>query len=123
MSMEVFTEFRFEAAHRLPKVPEGHKCARLHGHSFAVEVHVRGEVGADSGWVVDFADLHRAWAPLYEQLDHHYLNEVEGLDNPTSEVLAQWLWARLLPALPGLCQIVVKETCTSGCVYRGPKAP
>jgi 6-pyruvoyltetrahydropterin/6-carboxytetrahydropterin synthase len=121
--MEVFTEFRFEAAHRLPHVPADHKCARLHGHSFQVEVHVRGDVGAETGWVVDFADLHAAWAPLYEVLDHRYLNDVDGLENPTSEVLAQWIWQRLCPALPGLSQIVVRETCTSGCVYRGPKAP
>lgn len=121
--MEVFTEFRFEAAHRLPHVPDGHKCGRLHGHSFAVEVHVRGEVGADTGWVVDFAELHAAWAPLHEKLDHRYLNDVDGLHNPTSEVLAQWIWQRLQPALPQLCQIVLRETCTSGCVYRGPKAP
>lgn len=117
---EVFVEFTFEAAHRLPHVPPTHKCARLHGHSFRVTVHVRGPVDRRTGFVVDFADLHAAWAPLGEQLDHRYLNEVEGLDNPTSEKLAQWIWQRLQPALPGLCQITVRETCTSGVVYRGP---
>ena len=119
MSVEIFKEFRLEAAHRLPNVPEGHKCARLHGHSFRVEVHVRGELDPRLGWVCDFADLKAAFAPLHDQLDHHYLNEVEGLENPTSEVLAQWIWARLKPSLPGLCRIVVRETCTSGCVYEG----
>jgi 6-pyruvoyltetrahydropterin/6-carboxytetrahydropterin synthase len=116
---EVFKEFRFEAAHRLPNVPEGHKCARLHGHSFHVSVHVAGPVRAETGWVMDFADLAAAFAPLHDQHDHHYLNEVPGLENPTSEVLAHWLWVRLHEALPGLRKVVVRETCTSGVTYRG----
>ena len=117
--MEIFKEFGFEAAHRLPNVPEGHKCARLHGHSFRVEVHVRGDVDPRLGWVMDFADVKAAVKPVIERLDHYYLNEIEGLENPTSEVLARWLWARLLPALPTLTRIVVRETCTSGCTYHG----
>jgi 6-pyruvoyltetrahydropterin/6-carboxytetrahydropterin synthase len=116
--MEIFKEFTFEAAHRLPNVPIGHKCARLHGHSYRVEIHVAGEVGEHSGWVMDFQDVKDAFAPLYEQLDHRYLNEVEGLENPTSEVLARWIWERLADALT-LSQVLVRETCTSGCVYRG----
>src|SRR5690606_1764938 len=98
--MDIFKTFTIEAAHRLPNVPPGHKCARLHGHSFVVEVHVSGEPGADSGWVMDFGDIKAAFRPLYERLDHHYLNEVEGLENPTSERLAVWIWERLKPALP-----------------------
>ena len=117
--MEIFKEFRFEAAHRLPHVPSNHKCARLHGHSFIVQVFVRGPVGAQSGWVIDFADISAAWQPLHAVLDHNFLNEVEGLENPTSEVLARWIWRRIAPALPLLSQVVVRETCTSGCVYRG----
>lgn len=117
--MDIFKTFTFEAAHRLPNVPAGHKCARLHGHSFVVEIHVSGDVNADTGWVMDFADLKAAYQPLHEVLDHHYLNEVEGLDNPTSERLAIWLWDRLAPALPLLSEVVVRETCTSGCRYRG----
>lgn len=117
--MQIFKEFGFEAAHRLPNVPAGHKCARLHGHSFRVEVHVAGEVGAESGWVMDFGDLKAAVRPLIERLDHRYLNEIEGLENPTSEVLARWIWDRLRDALPGLSRVVVRETCTSGCVYEG----
>jgi 6-pyruvoyltetrahydropterin/6-carboxytetrahydropterin synthase len=117
--MEIFREFTFEAAHRLPNVPEGHKCARLHGHSFRVEVHVAGEVDPATGWVMDFADVKRAFTPLYDQLDHRYLNDVPGLENPTSEILAQWIWQRLSDVLP-LSAIVVRETCTSGCIYRGP---
>lgn len=117
--MEIFKIFSIEAAHRLPRVPQGHKCARLHGHSFQVELRVSGPVGADSGWVQDFADIKAAFKPLYAQLDHHYLNEVEGLENPTSENLARWIWERLRPSLPALSQVIVKETCTSGCIYQG----
>ncbi|MGW4126973.1 6-carboxytetrahydropterin synthase QueD [Amycolatopsis japonica] len=116
--MEIFREFNFEAAHRLPHVPEGHKCARLHGHSYRVEVHVQGEVGSVTGWVMDFGDLRAAFKPLHEQLDHRYLNEVPGLENPTSEVLAKWIWDRLAGQLP-LSVVQVRETCTSGCIYRG----
>jgi 6-pyruvoyltetrahydropterin/6-carboxytetrahydropterin synthase len=118
--MEIFREFTFEAAHRLPKVPEGHKCARLHGHSFRVEVHVGGEVDPVAGWIMDFAEIKKAFAPLHDQLDHRYLNEVPGLENPTSENLAEWIWSRLDGSLP-LSKIVVRETCTSGCVYQGKR--
>jgi len=117
--MEIFKEFRLESAHRLPNVPAGHKCARLHGHSFRVGVHVAGPVDATLGWVCDFADLKAAMGPLVEQLDHAYLNDITGLENPTSERLAQWIWQRLKPALPQLARIVIHETCTSGCEYRG----
>jgi 6-pyruvoyltetrahydropterin/6-carboxytetrahydropterin synthase len=120
--MLIHKQFRFEAAHHLPNVPEGHKCARLHGHSFRVTVWVEGAVGTESGWVMDFADLGEAWAPLHDALDHRYLNEVDGLANPTSEVLAVWVWQRLEPSLPGLARIDVHETCTSGCRYEGPSA-
>ncbi|MGD9264667.1 MAG: 6-carboxytetrahydropterin synthase QueD [Lysobacterales bacterium] len=117
--MDVFRVFQVEAAHRLPNVPEGHKCARLHGHSFRIEVHVSGRVGERTGWVMDFADLKKTFRPLYEQLDHHYLNEIEGLENPTSENLARWIWLRLAPELEGLSKIVVQETCNAGCTYYG----
>lgn len=117
--MEVYKRFQVEAAHRLPNVPEGHKCARLHGHSFQIELAVEGPAGRESGWVIDFADMEAAFKPLYKQLDHHYLNEVEGLENPTSEQLARWIWVRMQPKLPGLCEVRVSETCNSGCIYRG----
>ena len=119
-AMDIFKTFTIEAAHRLPNVPDGHKCARLHGHSFRVELQVSGEPGEHSGWVMDFAEIKAAFRPLYEQLDHHYLNEVAGLDNPTSERLAIWIWDRLKPGLPQLSQVAVHETCTSGCRYTGP---
>ena len=119
MPTEIFKEFTFEAAHRLPNVPAGHKCARLHGHSYQIAVHIVGPVGDETGWVRDFAELSGAMRPVLDQLDHYYLNDIEGLDNPTSEVLAHWIWDHLLPSLPELSQVVVRETCTSGCVYRG----
>ena len=117
--MDIFKVFRIEAAHRLPNVPPGHKCARLHGHSFAIELSVSGEPGADSGWVMDFADVKTAFQPLYDQLDHHYLNDIEGLENPTSERLAIWIWERLKPALPSLARVTIFETCTVRCEYEG----
>lgn len=117
--MEICKTFDFEAAHHLPNVPAGHKCARLHGHSFRVSVHVTGPVGEHSGWVMDFADIKTAFDPIVQRLDHYYLNEIEGLENPTSENLARWIWKRLKPALPMMSKLVVHETCTSKCIYRG----
>ncbi|KZX58800.1 6-carboxytetrahydropterin synthase QueD [Halioglobus sp. HI00S01] len=117
--MEIYKEFHFEAAHRLPNVPEGHKCARLHGHSFIVRLTVAGPVGDESGWVMDFSDLKAAFKPILDQLDHYYLNDIEGLENPTSENIARWIWDRLSPRLPQLSTVEIRETCTSGCVYRG----
>jgi len=117
---DIYKVFHIEAAHRLPNVPEGHKCARLHGHSFRVEIHLRGEPDPHLGWVMDFADLKTVFAPVMDALDHRYLNEVPGLENPTSERLAQWIWQRLRPALPLLQEVHVQETCTAGARYRGP---
>jgi 6-pyruvoyltetrahydropterin/6-carboxytetrahydropterin synthase len=119
MHAEIVRLVRFEAAHRLPNVPVGHKCHRLHGHSFEVELRVAGPVDPHTGWVRDFADLQAAFQPLHAVLDHNYLNEIPGLENPTSELLAKWIWDRLLPQLPGLVEVTVHETCTSRCTYRG----
>ena len=121
--MDIFRVFQIEAAHFLPNVPAGHKCARLHGHSFRIEVCVTGEPGEESGWVMDFAALKAAFQPLFDQLDHRLLNDIEGLENPTSENLARWIWSKLEPTLDGLSRIVVQETCNAGCVYRGPASP
>ncbi len=117
--MEIYKLFTIEAAHRLPNLPADHKCSRLHGHSFQIELHVQGDIGADTGWVIDFADIGKLFKPLFEQLDHNYLNEIEGLENPTSENLAKWVWNRIKPDLPMLSSVHVKETCTAGCIYTG----
>ncbi len=117
--VELIKEFRFEAAHRLPMVPEGHKCARLHGHSFRFEIHVRGPVDPRSGWLIDYGEISDAVRPVRKELDHQYLNEIPGLENPTSEVLAAWIWVRVKPKLPNLSAVVVEETCTARCVFRG----
>ena len=118
-SMEIFKEFSIEAAHWLPNVPAGHKCGRLHGHSFHIELHVSGPVDPKLGWVLDFADIKKAFKGIEDQIDHRCLNEVAGLENPTSENLCRWLWQKLKPELTTLSKIVVKETCTSGCIYSG----
>ena len=119
--MEIYKEFIFESAHHLPNVPPGHKCGRLHGHSFKVRIYVQGELEPTTGWVMDFADIKSVFKPFYEQLDHHYLNEIDGLENPTSEVLAVWIWNQVKPLLPQLSKVETVETCTSGCVYKGPQ--
>ena len=119
MKVRLIKELRFEAAHRLPRVPEGHKCARLHGHSFKIELSVEGAVDEKTGWFIDYAAIDEIWQPLYDRLDHNYLNDVDGLDNPTSENLARWLWERIKPALPSLCVVTVHETCDARCEYRG----
>ncbi|USA44855.1 6-carboxytetrahydropterin synthase QueD [Spongiibacter taiwanensis] len=117
--MEIYKEFTFEAAHRLPNLPENHKCRRLHGHSFMVRLYVSGEIDPHTGWLMDFSDIKRAFAPIYEQLDHHYLNDIPGLENPTSEVLTKWIWKATKPRLPALSGVEIRETCTSGCIFRG----
>jgi 6-pyruvoyltetrahydropterin/6-carboxytetrahydropterin synthase len=116
---EIFKVFTIEAAHRLPYVPSGHKCGRLHGHSFQIEVHVQGPIDPKSGWIIDFADIKGAFKAIEDQIDHHYLNEVEGLENPTSENIARWVWLKLKSSLPSLSRVAVRETCTSGCIYYG----
>ncbi|TCV99222.1 preQ(0) biosynthesis protein QueD [Biostraticola tofi] len=119
MTTSLFKDFTFEAAHLLPHVPAGHKCGRLHGHSFLVRIEITGPVDPHTGWILDFADLKAAFKPVLDRLDHYYLNDIPGLENPTSEVLSQWIWQQLKPALPLLSAVQVKETCTAGCIYRG----
>jgi len=119
MATTLFKDFMFEAAHHLPNVPAGHKCGRLHGHSFLVRLEITGEVDAHTGWIMDFAELKAAFKPIYDQLDHYYLNEIAGLENPTSEVLAKWIWDQMKPKLAELSAVTIKETCTAGCIFRG----
>jgi len=119
MKMELRKSFQFEAAHLLPHLPETHKCRRLHGHSFKVEIVVAGECDAKLGWLMDYAEIKAVFSPIWEKLDHHYLNEIRGLENPTSENVAAWIWQQLKPNLPLLVEVVVAETCTAQAVYRG----
>jgi 6-pyruvoyltetrahydropterin/6-carboxytetrahydropterin synthase len=119
MNLELRKTYQFEAAHLLPRLPESHKCRRLHGHSFQAEVVVAGPCDHTLGWVMDYADISAAFKPFWELLDHSYLNEIPGLENPTSENIAVWIWERLKPTLPNLKEVVVAETCTARCVYRG----
>lgn len=119
---EIFKSFTFDAAHQLAcNVPDGHRYSGVHGHSFAVEVYVAGAANPTTGWILDFADVETAIAPLRQTLDHSYLNEIEGLEVPTLENIAAWLWARLEGPLPGLCRIVIRRgSCNEGCIYTGP---
>ena len=108
--MRITQAFTFEAAHFLPNVPEGHRCKRMHGHSYRVELTLEGSVDPATGWVVDFFDVEAAFGPLLVQLDHHCLNEIEGLENPTAEHIALWVWERAKPLLLLLALVRVYET-------------
>ncbi|MBK6519194.1 MAG: 6-carboxytetrahydropterin synthase [Polyangiaceae bacterium] len=110
---------RFESARRLPKTPPTHPCHNVYGLAFYLDIHVVGRVDPATGWVFDFAEIERAMKPLYDRIDHHYLNDVEGLENPTSEVLVTWLWDHLQPKLPGLVKLVLRENDVSRVIYRG----
>jgi 6-pyruvoyltetrahydropterin/6-carboxytetrahydropterin synthase len=118
MKVRLERAFQIEAAHLLPRLPQGHKCRRLHGHSYRVRLVVEGDVDPEMGWLMDFAAIDEAFGPLHEQLDHRYLNEVDGLDNPTAENIARWIWTRLGDELP-LAEVRVDETCEASCTYRG----
>jgi 6-pyruvoyltetrahydropterin/6-carboxytetrahydropterin synthase len=120
--IEIWRRFQFDSAHYLPKVPEGHKCARLHGHTYTVELRLAGEIDPVTGWVRDFGDIKDVFAPLERELDHRLLNDIPGLDNPTSELLAEWLWRHLIEQLPELVSISVSETPSSGVLYTGESA-
>lgn len=117
--MQIMKSFTIDAAHKLTGVPEGHKCGRIHGHTFVIEIHVCGEVDSKTGWVVDFADITNGFKPIHDQLDHSYLNDIVGLENPTCENIAKWIWPLLKPSLSQLCRIVVKESPTSACIFDG----
>ncbi len=118
MKAELSKTFRFDAAHRLPNVPCGHKCASMHGHGYRVTVVVSGKVDPQTGWVMDFGKINDLVEPLIKQLDHAVLNEIAGLDNPTSEILAKWFWDRIAPTLPELSAVTVAESDTSSCTIK-----
>lgn len=109
----------FEAAHWLPCFPEGHKCRRMHGHSFKVDVVLEGEMDESQGYLMDFGQVKQIITPVRDQLDHYLLNDIPGLETPTAEMLAKWIFDRLKPDLPLLAIVRVRETCTSEVEYRG----
>lgn len=117
--MEIFKEFKFEAAHSLPHLPVGHKCRNVHGHSYRIRVVLSGRCSPETGWLMDFAELKRVVKPLIDRLDHSFLNDIEGLSVSTSEMLAIWFWRQLKPQIPQLCAVECWETQTSGAIYRG----
>jgi 6-pyruvoyltetrahydropterin/6-carboxytetrahydropterin synthase len=119
MIAELVKTFRFEAAHRLPNIPEGHKCRHMHGHSYRVDIHITGEVDPEEGWVMDFGDVKSAVAPVIDELDHRVLNDIDGLENCTSELIAAYLWKRVKPALPALSAVTIWESESARCIYRG----
>ena len=119
MIVRLSKSFRFEAAHDLPTFPDGHKCRRLHGHSFRFDVVVQGEVPPEKGYLIDYGEIKRVVDPIVKRLDHFYLNDIPGLENPTSEVISKWIWDQIKPLLPMLSSVVMHETCTSSCEYRG----
>ena len=119
MKAELVRTFRFEAAHRLPNAPETHKCHRTHGHGYRVDVHVEGEVDPHVGWVMDFSEISRMVAPIIDELDHQMLNDLPGLANCTAEMIAKYIWDRLVESLSGLSAVTVWESDKSRCIYRG----
>ena len=119
MDVELTKEYRFEAAHLLPRVPEGHKCSRMHGHSYKAEITVAGPIDPATGWLIDFADIDEAWAELHGRLDHRTLNDVPGLENSTCENIAIYVWRALRPRIAVLSAVTIWETYDSKCTYRG----
>jgi 6-pyruvoyltetrahydropterin/6-carboxytetrahydropterin synthase len=119
MNVELKKEYRFEAAHFLPRVPGGHKCARMHGHSYRVELTVRGPVDPATGWLIDFGVMDEAWVDLFRRFDHRTLNDVPGLENSTCENLAAYIWQDLKKSVPQLHAVTVWETSDACCIYRG----
>ena len=119
MEAEVVRTFRFEAAHALPDVPEGHKCRRMHGHGYRIDIHVTGKADPETGWVIDFGEIKLTVEGILDELDHRCLNDVAGLENPTAELLALYIWQRAKAALPGLSAVTVWESETSRCIYCG----
>jgi len=117
MPFTLIRKYQIEAAHRLPHLPDGHKCKRLHGHSFHIEIVVRGDADPKLGWVVDYGVMDELFQPLFDRLDHRFLNEIPGLENPTSEMLALWIHRELASSLTGLAEIRISETCQESCIY------
>lgn len=117
--MQIFKQFSFDSAHVLPNVPDGHKCKNLHGHTYHLTVFFEGNLDSSLGWVIDFTEIKTKMTPIINRLDHNYLNDIKGLENPTCEIMCVWLWDEIKPLLPALSKIELKETPTSGAIYEG----
>ena len=120
--MEIYIDITFDAARRLPNLPKGHKCSRLHGHTFNLRISLEDRINKETGWVKDFSEIKKVFTPIYDQLDHSYLNNIKGLENPTSENIVIWIWKKLKPSLPVLSSLEIKESSSTGCIYRGEDA-
>ncbi|MBC8422954.1 6-carboxytetrahydropterin synthase QueD [bacterium] len=120
MPNRITKSFTFDSAHWLPHVPEGHKCGRMHGHTYTIVIGLEGEVLPESGWIVDFGDIKAVFKPLEKIMDHQLLNDIEGLANPTAENMARWIFEQLEADLPQLADVTVKETPTTAATYRRP---
>ena len=123
MSTTLVITRHVDAAHVLPHVPEGHPCGRMHGHRYQLDFAITGPINPDVGWVIDFAEVNAVLDPLLARLDHHLLNDVAGLGNPTVENFAAWLWQAVKPVLRGLCRVEVAENPHARCIYTGPDSP
>ena len=117
--MDVNKTFSIEVARSLPNLPEGHPCKNVHGHSFKITLTASGNVDDHTGFVIEFGDIDAAFKPIHDQIDHSYLNKIDGLDNPSSENLCKWIWGKLIPSLPSLYKIEIRETDSTGCIYKG----
>jgi len=116
--MRITKSFTFDSSHWLPHVPEGHKCGRLHGHTYEIILGLESVLDPQMGWVQDYGEISLAFAPMLEALDHRCLNEIEGLENPTAEVMAIWIFDRLVKNLPLLKDVTVRETQNTSAVHR-----
>ena len=117
--MIIFKEFNFDSAHFLPNVPDGHKCKEIHGHTYRLILYFEGKIDVQFGWLIDFAEIKEVVDPIINNIDHKLLNNIEGLENPTCEAIAIWLWDNIKPTIPLLNRIELHETLTSGVVYEG----
>jgi 6-pyruvoyltetrahydropterin/6-carboxytetrahydropterin synthase len=117
--IELFKEFTFEAAHKVPGYSD------IHGHSFRVELFMRGEAEGTYGWATSLTHVEPPIHEVQRRLDHRFLNEIEGLEVPSLENIARWIWQRLDNQVPGLDRVVVRRGCSGhgdGCIYRGRMA-
>ena len=118
--MIIYKHFVFDSAHFLPNVPEGHKCKNVHGHTYKLTLFFEGEIDPEMGWLIDFGEIKKVVSPIIDRVDHKLLNDIAGLENPTCEVIAKWFWNQIHPSLPLLSRIDLRETSTSGVIYKGP---